>query len=71
MLLDGAAEGGPAHKAGVRGGDVIVELDGVPIEDLRAYAEVLETLVPGETIKITVLRDNQRHTFDLTPGRRD
>lgn len=70
VLLDGAAEGGPAWKAGVRGGDRIVELAGEKIGDIYDYTDVLETLKPDVTVKIVVERKGQRLTFDLTPGRR-
>ena len=70
VLLDGAAEGGPAWKAGVRGGDRIVELGGEKVGDIYDYTDVLETLKPDVKVKIVVLRAGKRLTFDLVPGRR-
>ncbi|MBN1246958.1 MAG: trypsin-like peptidase domain-containing protein, partial [Anaerolineae bacterium] len=71
--------GGPADEAGLvaadpqtgQGGDLIVEMDGRPIQDfsdLNTYL-VLET-EPGQVLEITVLRGEERVTLSLTLGAR-
>lgn len=70
VLLDGTAEGGPAWKAGIRGGDVIVELAGQKIHDIYDYTRVLDTLIPDKKVSIVVLRNGKRLELDLVPGRR-
>ena len=70
LLLDGTAEGGPAWKAGLRGGDVIIELAGTKIDDIGDYAEVLETLEPEVGVKVVVERDGKRLDLTIVPGRR-
>jgi len=47
---------GPAAHAGIREGDVIVEVDGEPIEAATSLGRVLEQLRPGEQVEVRVDR---------------
>jgi S1-C subfamily serine protease len=69
--LTGVAPEGPAQRAGVRGGDIIVEVDGRRIENLYDYTYALEALRVGESAKIVVMRGAKRITLDVVPGSRD
>ncbi|MGB3716602.1 MAG: trypsin-like peptidase domain-containing protein [Candidatus Promineifilaceae bacterium] len=71
--------GGPSDEAGLipadpislRGGDLIVDIDGIPIKDfsdLNSYL-VFQT-VAGQTIDITVLRGDEKLVIKLTLGSR-
>jgi aminopeptidase N len=55
--------GSPAEQAGLRAGDIIVRCGDTAIGDGRAFAEVLKTLQPGETVSITFVRDGAEHTI--------
>jgi len=70
LKLSGVAKGGPADQAGVRGGDVIVELAGKKIENIYDYTFAIEALKIGETTSITVVRGDARHALEITPGSR-
>jgi len=85
-LVTSLAGGGPADNAGIRagtrqvqvsgttviaGGDVIIALNGVRIrsgDDLSAYLEA--STLPGQTIQVTILRDNNELTMPLVLGKR-
>ena len=47
---------GPAAKAGLQAEDVIVALDGKPFANMNAFAGVLRTKKPGDSVVLTVLR---------------
>jgi len=78
--------GGPADKAGLKastaqaqivgesvqiGGDIIIEINNTRIrnmDDISTYLE--EYTSPGQTINVTVVRDNQTMTFEVNLGTR-
>ncbi|HEX6099290.1 MAG TPA: M28 family peptidase [Thermoanaerobaculia bacterium] len=62
--------GGPADKAGIKGGDVLVEMAGTRIENLYDMTYALQDHKPGETIDVVVLRNNERVTLRATLGSR-
>jgi Zn-dependent M28 family amino/carboxypeptidase len=71
VRLSGVAPAGPAEEAGIRGGDIIVEVDGRTIENLYDYTYALEALRVGIAARIVVLRENQRVELEVVPGSRD
>ncbi|MFM1561228.1 MAG: PDZ domain-containing protein, partial [Roseibacillus sp.] len=70
VKLSGATKGGPADKAGIKGGDIVINLAGKAVKNIYDYTFVLEALKVGETVKITVLRKGKKLTLDVTPGSR-
>ncbi|RMF77793.1 MAG: PDZ domain-containing protein, partial [Planctomycetota bacterium] len=71
LKLSGVAKGGPADKAGVRGGDIIVELAGRPIENIYDYTYAIEALKVGQETEIVVQRGDERIRLKITPGSRE
>lgn len=51
--------GSPAAKAGLKGGDILVEFDGKPIQNLYDYTFALRSKKPGDTVKVKVLREGK------------
>jgi serine protease Do len=52
--------GGPAARAGIKPGDVIVDVNGIPINHAEELPRNVARNAPGKEIKITVLRDDKR-----------
>lgn len=71
VKLSGVVAGGPAAKAGLQGGDVIVELAGKRIDNIYDYTYAIEALKIGQPVKIVVQRNDQRLTLEVTPGSRE
>jgi hypothetical protein len=71
VKLSGVAEDGPAGKAGVKGGDVILGLGDKQILNIYDYTEAMADLKVGEETEITVLRGSEEMTLKITPGSRD
>jgi C-terminal processing protease CtpA/Prc len=71
LKLAGVAEGGPAAQAGIRGGDVVVELAGKTIENVYDYTYTIEALKIGAAVSISVLRGQERLKFTITPTARE
>lgn len=67
-LVSDVTPGGPADKAGVKRGDVIVALDGNRIEDMPDLPKTVATNEPGTKSKLTLIRNGKEKTVDLTLG---
>ena len=61
-----SAPGGPADKAGLLGGDVIVSVDGQPIHDEDQIEELMSKTPIGKTVDIEYMRDGEKKTTKLT-----
>lgn len=71
LKLSGVVPGGPAEAAGLAGGDVIVELAGVTVNDAYGYMEALESAEIGVPMKVVFVRDGERHESTITPTARE
>jgi len=70
LLLAGVVGGGPAEKAGLMKGDVIIEIAGQSITNIYDYTFALELLKIGETVKVVYMRNGMRIETQLTPAAR-
>jgi len=70
-LINGVTDGGPAAKAGIEGGDLIVEIAGSKIANIYDYSHALDGLKVGQPIDLVVVRGGERKTLELTPSSRD
>jgi serine protease Do len=59
---------GPAAKAGIESGDVIVSVNDKPVRDARELARTIGGLPPGNSVKLNVLHKGQDKTINLTLG---
>jgi len=62
---------GPAAKAGLVRGDVIVEYNGRPVTDSDALVALVVATKPGTAVPVTIYRDNQRKSLNVTPEELD
>jgi hypothetical protein len=70
LLLSGVMGGGPAEKAGLREGDIIVELAGQSITNIYDYTFALDLLKIGEPASVAFTRDGERIDAELIPESR-
>ncbi len=84
-LVSEVVAGGPAEEAGIEGGDekvrfqaaqylaggdVILQVDGHDIVTPDDLAEIISAHQPGDGVKVTILRDNERKEIELKLGKR-
>ena len=73
VIVGGTADKGPAGQAGIEEGDLIVEINNMPIGDLADfYRQLWTTGAPGVEVSLTLLRENRRVDCSIkTADRRD
>ncbi len=57
---------GPAFKAGIKRGDVIVNFDNQSVDEMEALPKIVAKTTPGKSVKVDVVRDGKIQTFDIT-----
>ncbi len=70
LKISGVSKGGPAEKAGLTAGDIIVELAGRKIENIYDYTYAIDAVKIGQTTSIVVVRDNNKIEMEIVPGSR-
>lgn len=71
VKLSGVSGNGPADKAGLKGGDIIVEFAGKKITNIYDYTYALDAVKIGEPVEVVVLRDGEKLTLTIVPEARD
>jgi putative serine protease PepD len=62
--------GGPAQRAGLRSGDVVVSVDGRTVSEPEDITGALDGRKPGDSVTVEVERDGGRKKLDITLGTR-
>jgi hypothetical protein len=70
VKLSGVRGGSPAEKAGLKGGDVIVEFAGQKITNIYDYTYALDAAKIGKPTRMVVERDGKRVAITVTPEAR-
>ncbi len=70
-LISSVLEGHPAEQAGVRTGDVILEINDREVADSNDLLRKIAALKPGDTAELVVWRKGRRTTMDVVLGERD
>jgi serine protease DegQ len=69
-LIAGVLRGGPADKAGVKPGDVLLEVEGKPVADPTTMLNLIAALAPGRPAKLKLKRQDKEFEATITVGRR-
>jgi serine protease Do len=65
-LVTEPSEGGPAEKAGIKSGDVVLAVDGEEIEDALDLSRTIAGKTPGTQVEITIWRDGAEQKINVT-----
>jgi Do/DeqQ family serine protease len=70
VLITGVLQNGPAAQAGIRPGDVIVQVANTPVENVSQLLTDVAALKPGQPAKFRVQRREEAVELTVTPGLR-
>jgi S1-C subfamily serine protease len=68
VAVNAVTSKGPAERAGVRPGDVIVAFDGQRIDDGNTLRNLVASTPPGTKVNLTLIRDGREQQLPVTVG---
>ena len=68
ILIVRVAQGSLAFSEGLRKGDVIQEVNRVEVPTMKEFRQALESVTPGETVLLRILRESQAFFVVLKPN---
>ena len=66
VLVDGVSDNRPAQKAGIKTGDVIIQLGDFVVSDVQTYMQALNKHTKGETINVKIIRGKEEMSLSVT-----
>ncbi len=69
-IIAGVVRGGPADKAGIKPGDILLSVEDRNVTDTTVMLNLITSLRPGVKARLKVLRKNQEMPLEVTIGKR-
>jgi len=69
-IIAGVVRGGPADRAGMRPGDILLAVEGKKVANTSEMLNLIAQLQPGAKARMTVMRKHREATLDVMVGRR-
>lgn len=69
-VIAGVIRGGPAHKAGIQPGDIIISINNQKTDDTSTILGIITKLSPDKSYPISVVRNGQTVDFRIVAGKR-
>ncbi|MCS6892140.1 MAG: trypsin-like peptidase domain-containing protein [Rhodovarius sp.] len=70
VLVTDLVRNGPAARAGLRVGDIVVAINGERIENSRQLVRAVAAVPPGQSVRLSVQRDGRTQEVTVQVGRR-
>ncbi len=68
-LVDEVLSATPAYTAGITKGDLILDVDGMPIRDGRHLSRIVAGARPGDVLRMKIMRGKKTHVVDVVIGK--
>jgi aminopeptidase-like protein len=66
MRIDGVSEGKPAAVAGLKSGDIVIQIGDMPVDDMTSYMKALGAFEKGQKASVKVIRAGQETESEVT-----
>lgn len=66
FMVTGLSENGGAIEAGIEEGDIVKEVDGIPIRSFAALSAAVGNKNPGDRVQVKVIRDGKERSYNVT-----
>ena len=70
-MINDVFKGDPADKAGIKRGDVVVEINGQKVKNANEFVQKVRTLAPNSVAKLQVVRKGKKMTFEVKLAERN
>ena len=70
VIIAAVLKNGPADRAGIRPGDILISVDGKNITDMKEMFNLIATLQPESKTGVVVLRDGKEISLEIVVGTR-
>ena len=71
VLVSQVFDDGPAGKAGMQAGDIIVSVNGTPVQKARQLTALIARVAPGTSADLELLREGRTRTLSVELGERE
>jgi len=68
ILISEVIEDAPASKAGIKGGDVVLEFDGKQVKDMQSFRLQVASTPVGRSVKVKIFRDGKEKILNIKMG---
>jgi S1-C subfamily serine protease len=65
VRADGVSEGRPAQKAGIRAGDIVLQIGDYKIGSMESYMQTLGKFKKGDRVKVLYQRGSEQMVVDI------
>jgi serine protease DegQ len=69
-LIAGVLRGGPADRAGVKPGDILIAVENETVTDSSTMLNLIAALEPGKAAKLKILRNREELQIEVSVGKR-
>ena len=71
VLIGDVVDGGPAERAGLQTGDIVLQYDGEDVNEAHQLRNRVAETTPGTEVEVKIFRDGEEQTVTVTIGRRE
>jgi len=68
IVLSNVIQGGPGERAGLKRGDILMNIDGIPISTAREYKSALSEFTPSDPVTLKIFRTGKTLSISVQPA---